>query len=153
MALVQQLLTVAATYMSENVGWTATNALRADLLAHCLGLDMAFHKAHTPGELIERMDGDVTALANFFSQFVILVLGNVLLLIGVLALLFREDWRVGAALTLFALLALAVLRRSSQFRGAGADRGARGQRDAVRLPGGAAGRHRTISAPTAPARM
>jgi len=114
-ALIQQLVTVVATYMSQSVGWTATNALRADLLAHCLGLDMAFHKAHTPGELIERVDGDVTALANFFAQFVILVLGNVLLLIGVLALLFREDWRAGAALTLFTLFALAVLRSSSEF--------------------------------------
>src|ERR1051325_933952 len=100
-ALVQQLGTVVATYMRPSGGWTATNALRSDLLAHCLGLDMAFHKAHSPGELIERVDGDVTALATFFAQFVILVLGNVLLLIGVLALLFREDWRVGAALTLF----------------------------------------------------
>ena len=114
-ALIQQLVTVVATYMSQSVGWTATNALRADLLAHCLGLDMAFHKAHSPGELIERVDGDVTALATFFAQFVILVLGNVLLLIGVLALLFREDWRAGAALTLFALFGLAVLRRSSAF--------------------------------------
>jgi len=114
-ALIQQLVMVAATYMSQSVGWTATNALRADLLAHCLGLDMAFHKAHTPGELIERVDGDVTALANFFSQFVILVLSNVVLLIGVLALLFREDWRAGAALTLFTLIALAVLSRSSNF--------------------------------------
>ncbi len=114
-ALIQQLVTVAATYMSQSVGWTATNALRSDLLAHCLGLDLAFHKAHTPGELIERVDGDVTALATFFAQFVILVLGNLLLLLGVLALLFREDWRAGTGLTLFALVALAVLRRSSAF--------------------------------------
>ncbi len=114
-ALIQQLVSVTATYVSQNVGWTATNALRADLIAHCLGLDMAFHKAHTPGELIERVDGDVTALATFFSQFVILVLGNGLLLIGVLALLFREDWRVGVALSLFAVVALLVLNRSRNF--------------------------------------
>jgi ABC-type multidrug transport system fused ATPase/permease subunit len=114
-ALIQQVISVAATYVSQNVGWTATNALRADLIAHCLGLDMAFHKAHTPGELIERVDGDVTALATFFSQFVILVLGNGLLLLGVLALLFREDWRVGVALSLFAVVALLVLNRSRNF--------------------------------------
>jgi ABC-type multidrug transport system fused ATPase/permease subunit len=114
-ALLQQVVTVAATYVSQSVGWTATNALRADLLAHVLGLDMAFHKARTPGELIERVDGDVTALAQFFSQFVILVLGNALLLLGVIALLFREDWRVGLALALFALFALLVLGRARNF--------------------------------------
>jgi ATP-binding cassette subfamily B protein len=110
-ALVQQVTSVLATYVSENVAWTATNALRADLADHCLRLDMSFHNAHTPGEMIERIDGDVTALSNFFSQFVIRVLGNALLLVGVLALLFREDWRVGLALTGFALVALFTLGR------------------------------------------
>src|SRR3712207_5171716 len=43
-AFAQQLVAVAATYTGENVGWTATNQLRADLAAHCLRLDIAFHK-------------------------------------------------------------------------------------------------------------
>ena len=61
--------------------------------------------------MIERIDGDVTALGGFFSQFVILVLGNALLAAGVLALLYREDWRAGLGLTLFALFALLTLMR------------------------------------------
>jgi ATP-binding cassette, subfamily B, bacterial len=108
-ALLQQALSVAATYVGESVSWAATNELRADLAFHCLKLDLSFHKARTPGELIERIDGDVTALASFFSQFVIQVMGNVVLLIGVLVLLWREDWRVGLGLTGFALIALFVL--------------------------------------------
>ncbi|MGZ3616595.1 MAG: ABC transporter transmembrane domain-containing protein, partial [Ktedonobacteraceae bacterium] len=48
-ALAIQGVTVLATYLSETVAWTATNTLRGDLVAHCLTLDMAFHKAHTPG--------------------------------------------------------------------------------------------------------
>ena len=70
-ALANQALLVGATYLGENIGWTATNALRADLAEHCLRLDLSFHKARTPGELIERIDGDVNTLSNFFSQFVI----------------------------------------------------------------------------------
>ena len=110
-ALTHQVVSVVATYVSENVAWTATNALRADLADHCLRLDMSFHSAHTPGEMIERIDGDVTTLSNFFSQFVIQVVGNALLLIGVLVFLFREDWRVGLTLTGFSLVALLVLTR------------------------------------------
>ena len=110
-ALLQQIISVAATYVGEGVGWTATNQLRADLALHCLRLDQSFHKSRTPGELIERIDGDVTALGLFFSQFVILVLGNAVLMVGVLGLLFREDWRVGLGLSLFALVALATLIR------------------------------------------
>lgn len=108
-ALAQELVAVLATYVSENVAWTATNALRRDLAVHCLRLDMSFHNARTPGELIERIDGDVTTLANFFSQFVIRVLGNALLLVGILLLLFREDWRVGLALTGLAAIGLVLL--------------------------------------------
>jgi ATP-binding cassette, subfamily B, bacterial len=108
-ALATQAVTVGATYLSEQVGWSATNMLRADLALHCLRLDMPFHHHRTPGEMIERIDGDVTALATFFSQFIVRVAGSVLLLLGVLVALFLADWRVGLALSLFALLALAVL--------------------------------------------
>jgi ATP-binding cassette subfamily B protein len=110
-ALVQQGAIVGATYLGENVAWTATNMLRAELADHCLRLDMYFHNAHTPGEMIERIDGDVTALSNFFSQFFIQVIGNGILLLGVVALLLVEDWRVGLVVGTVALSALAVLAR------------------------------------------
>ena len=110
-AVVQQLVNVLAAYVSGRVGWTATNALRADLGKHCLSLDMSFHNDHTPGEMIERIDGDANELGGFFSSFVINLLGNVLLLAGILALLFREDWRAGLALTAFTAVMLTVLAR------------------------------------------
>jgi ATP-binding cassette subfamily B protein len=110
-ALANQAVSILATYISENVAWTATNRLRTDLVAHCLSMDMAFHKAHTSGELIERIDGDVNTLSNFFSQFVVHLLSNVVLLIGVLLLLFSINWGVGLAVSIFALLALLILVR------------------------------------------
>ena len=108
-AVLYQALNVTATWLAENIGWTATNDLRRDLADHLLHLDMDFHKTHTPGELVERVDGDVTALSNFFGQFTINVVGNLLLLFGVLALLFRESVWVGASMTLFALAGLGVM--------------------------------------------
>nr|MDQ2907638.1 ABC transporter transmembrane domain-containing protein [Chloroflexota bacterium] len=88
-ALLNQGITIATTYFSEYVAWTATNQLRTDLVAHCLSLDMGFHKAHTAGELIERIDGDVDLLSNFFSEFVINLLSSALMVVGVLLLFFR----------------------------------------------------------------
>lgn len=110
--VVTQVVSSLATYLSEDVGWTATNGLRADLTLHCLRLDPSFHKAHPPGELIERVDGDTAVLATFFSAFVIRVLGNGLLLIGIVALIAREDWRVGLALLAYTGVALEALRRA-----------------------------------------
>lgn len=108
-AVVTQVFAVTATYLSEQVAWTATNTLRVDLVEHCLNLDLSFHKAHTPGELVERVDGDVNTLSRFFSQFTLQILGNLLLLVGILAILFFEDWRAGVCLTGFTLTALILL--------------------------------------------
>src|SRR5258706_11181409 len=70
-ALVNQGLSVGATYVGENVRWTATNALRADLTLHCLRLHLSFHKAPTPGGLIQRRRRDVPALGDILSQLVV----------------------------------------------------------------------------------
>ncbi|MBW4460421.1 MAG: ABC transporter ATP-binding protein/permease [Nodosilinea sp. WJT8-NPBG4] len=108
-AILQQGLAIATTYFSETIAWRATNTLRLDLARHAMGLDLAFHKAHTPGELVERVDGDVDALSRFFSQFMLQVVGNGLLVVGVLLMVWREDWRAGVSLSLFALMAFGVL--------------------------------------------
>jgi ATP-binding cassette, subfamily B, bacterial len=113
-ALLTQVATVAETYVADNLGWRTTNALRADLTEHVLSLDGLFHAEHGAGELIERIDGDVSAIAGFFSRFVVHVLSNALFMVGVLALLFREDWRVGGLLTLFALGALVYMTRGGR---------------------------------------
>ena len=109
MALASQLITVTETYVAANIGWKATNRVRSDLALHCLQLDPSFHNEHTPGELIERVDGDVATLNNFFSQFTVHLFGNALLMLGILVMLFRIDWRVGASLTGFSILTLVVL--------------------------------------------
>ncbi len=108
-ALGTQVVQVAATYLSELVGWTATNRLRSDLALHCLRLDLPFHNRRTPGEMIERVDGDLTALSTFFSQLVLQVFGSLLLLVGVLVVLFIENTLAGTVLTVFALLSLLAL--------------------------------------------
>lgn len=115
-ALVEQLLGLATTYVSTNLAWQATNQLREDLLRHCLRLDRTFHKAHSPGELLERIDGDVQALGNFFAQLGLNLLNNLLLLIGVLVLLWWTAWPIGLTVTLIASGGLATvdwLRRAA----------------------------------------
>ncbi len=110
-ALVQQFVGVLATYTSGQVGWNATNALRSDLARHALSLDMPFHNSRTPGEMIERIDGDSETLGEFFSTFAVQIVGNLIMLVAVLALLFRENWLAGLALSAFAFVSTAVIIR------------------------------------------
>ena len=111
LALAGQGLSVAETWVAESVSWGATNALRADLLAHLLRLDATFHTTRTQGELIERVDGDVSTLARFFSRFIVYVIGNGILMVAVLGLLYYMDWRTGLGLSAFVALALILMLR------------------------------------------
>jgi len=113
LSILQQLLGVSEAYVSEDIGWAATNDLRADLTRHVLQLDTSFHNTHSPGELIERIDGDVGVLANFFSQFILRIFGNAVFILGVVVVLFFTDWRIGFALggfSVVAIIALTLLR-------------------------------------------
>ena len=114
-SLIAQVLTVLAVYVGQRVGWTATNQLRGELAAHILSLDLSFHKSQTSGAVIERVDGDVNVLANFFSNLVVLLASNLLLIAGILALLFREGWQVGLSMTVFVLFALWSIRYVRRF--------------------------------------
>ncbi len=104
----QKAVALIAVYLGEDLGWAATNQLRADLVTHCMRLDMGFHKLCTPGELIERIDGDVSKLAESFSALVVQMLGNSLLLIGVLVLIFRQSWPFGLIGLVYALLMFGI---------------------------------------------
>jgi ATP-binding cassette subfamily B protein/ATP-binding cassette subfamily C protein len=98
-SLAQQAATVGAVYWSERVAWTATNALR---------LDPTFHQAHTPGELSERVDGDVNALAHFLYDLTLELAGNVLLFVGIVVAVAVVDARLGLAFALLSGAALAT---------------------------------------------
>lgn len=109
MAILQQLFGIGAVYLGENVAWVATNQLREKLTLHSLQLDMRFHNNTNPGAMIERIDGDISLLSSFFSQLVIRIFGNIVLLFGIIAVLFHEDWRLGLAFGIFALIMLGIL--------------------------------------------
>lgn len=111
LALVEQGAATAATYFGEDLVWKTTNVMRSDLTRHCLGLDLSFHAGRTPGELIERIDGDVSALSNFFSNFAIQLMGNALFIVGVLAVLFSQDWRAGATVLVYVAVTFFLLDR------------------------------------------
>lgn len=109
LAVIGQGAAIAETWVAERLSWRVTNTLREDLARRLLSLDSAFHHAHTPGALLERVDGDVGALARLFSRFTVSIVGNGLLMAGILVLLSTLDWRIGLGLTLFTTLALGVM--------------------------------------------
>ncbi len=114
LSAVQQVFSVGAAWLAELVGWNATNDLRRDLAAHLLRLDMSFHKRHTPGEMVERVDGDVTALSNFFGKFAVHIVGNALLVLAALILIARESLLLGAVVAVVSIGGFVGMARLQQ---------------------------------------
>ncbi|MCU6711934.1 ABC transporter ATP-binding protein [Paenibacillus sp. J5C_2022] len=109
LAVCNQLLGVAVTYLGSDVSWRTTNRLRGDLLKHCLRLDMRFHNRRTPGEMIERIDGDVTSISNFFAMFIVQVIGSFVLLAGILGFMYTVNVPIAVVMTVFTLLSVLVM--------------------------------------------
>lgn len=120
--LAGQAVSALAVYSSTVVAWEATNRLRADLALHCLGLDMRFHHARTPGEMIQRIDSDVGILGNFFSQFAVQMAANGVLVVAILALIFGENTWVGIILVIYVAVAFRLLLRVQKAGGESFDR-------------------------------
>ena len=111
----RQLSRGLIAYFGESVAWSATNRLRTDLLRHTVGLDLSFVNRHTPGVMLERIDGDSNQLATFFSQLSLRLLRGILLLAGILIALLIEDWRLCLALLGFAAAVTLILVKLRSF--------------------------------------
>jgi ATP-binding cassette subfamily B protein len=108
-AVINQLLTVTLDYLGNDVAWRSTNRIRTHLFKHALRLDMRYHNLKTPGEMIERIDGDVTHMSNFFGMFLVQIVGSFVLLAGILGYMYVNSWPIAVALTTFTAVSIGVM--------------------------------------------
>jgi ABC-type multidrug transport system fused ATPase/permease subunit len=108
-AVATQLLAVTVTRYATVTAWGTTNGLRLRLTRHVLGLDHEFHRRHTPGELIQRVDGDVTSVSDFLGQVVPKAVGGALLILGMLGVVGVIDWRLGLGMAIYLGIVVALL--------------------------------------------
>ena len=108
---VAQVLAVIVAWRATTAAWATTNELRLDMTRHVLGLDHEFHRRHTPGELIQRVDGDVTSVSEFLGLVVPKALGAALTIIGMVVVLAVLDWRLAVGLVVYLGATFAVVVR------------------------------------------
>jgi ABC-type multidrug transport system fused ATPase/permease subunit len=109
--VLNQLLDAGASYLGTDIGWSATNRLREELSAHLFALDMGFHNDTTPGEMIERVDGDVTAISEFISRFLVRLIAAGVLLAGVVVVSWIESPVMGLSISIYVVVVVALLVR------------------------------------------
>ncbi len=86
LGLVSSVLTVAVTWRATVAAWQITNGLRHDLAGYVLSADLGFHRDRTPGELVTRVDADITSMTEFLSTVVAQLLAIAALAVGAVVL-------------------------------------------------------------------
>ncbi len=107
--IARQVMSIAVAWTATDLAWLVTNELRSKLTRHVLKLDLAFHRSTSPGELVSRVDGDVTALSDFVASFAVKAAAALVTLVGLVMVLLVRDWQVGVGLAVYLGLAIAAM--------------------------------------------
>lgn len=67
--------------------------IRLDMLRHLMGLRGSFHQSHPPGQLIERVQGDVTVINQVWTQFATGLGRDLIAIIWLFGVALWVDWR------------------------------------------------------------
>jgi ABC-type multidrug transport system fused ATPase/permease subunit len=110
-ALGVAVLDLVVVWWSARVSWRVGNRLRERLAAHALRLEQAWHGRHSPGQLIERIDGDVEAMAIFFAGMAVQIVGNALLIAGIVVVAAVIEPVAGLVLAVTAVVSASVMIR------------------------------------------
>jgi ATP-binding cassette subfamily B multidrug efflux pump len=111
-ALLATLLTLyvlraAEEYLMTLSGQRVIHDLRATLFGHLLRLEAAFFDGNPVGRLMTRVLNDVEAVGEAFTSGLFAVIGDVVVLAGVVGVMLWLDWRL--ALVTFSLVPVLVV--------------------------------------------
>jgi ATP-binding cassette subfamily B protein len=103
------------TNLMQYTGQLAMFDLRRELMAHLQRLDLAFYDRNPVGRLVTRVTTDVDVLNDLFASGLVTILGDILVLVFILAIMFSfSPLLTGIMLAVmpFVILTTAIFRRS-----------------------------------------
>ncbi len=116
LGLLSSGMTVIVTWRATIAAWSITNSLRHELTDAVLRADLAFHRDRTPGELVTRVDADVTSMTQFLSTVVAQLIAIAALAVGTVVVALVVEPVLAPALavtcTMVGLVTWAVRNRS-----------------------------------------
>lgn len=101
------LATRAQQYFLSMVGQRMLTNIRRDLFVHLQELSLVYHDTHIVGVTVSRVMNDVATINDLLSQGIITLLGDLLILIGIIIIMLTMNVRL--ALLTFIVLPLMVL--------------------------------------------
>jgi ATP-binding cassette subfamily B protein len=109
--IISGILTYIQTIVMAKVGVKIITRIKAELFNHLLTLPISFFDKNQVGELIARVESDSEKVKQFFSQFSLMILGNILFFIGMFAVLFFKN----AQLTSWLMIPIFIVGFSTMF--------------------------------------
>jgi ATP-binding cassette, subfamily B, multidrug efflux pump len=103
--LIQSLMQVWSTILSNFLGQTVIKDLRNQVYSYLTGLRLKFYDNTPVGTLVTRTISDIETIADVFSEGLINITGDILQIIFILGFMFYLDWQ----LTLVSLSVLPFL--------------------------------------------
>jgi ABC-type multidrug transport system fused ATPase/permease subunit len=103
--IVRAVASIVQKVLLTRISQLSVADIRQDLLAHLMVLDTAYHQTHSPGYLMQRVEGDVDAISKVWRTIITGAGRDVIALISLFAVAISVDWRW----TLVALLGAPIL--------------------------------------------
>jgi ATP-binding cassette subfamily B protein len=110
-ALCRGVCSYAQHAIASRIGYEMVYTLRRELFVHLQQLSLSFHHRARSGELFAKVISDTNALKDVLASMVLTFSADLLLLIGMFAIMFALNWQ----LTLVALATLPVLSYVLQY--------------------------------------
>ena len=103
--LTRAVTSIVQRVILTRIAQTVAGEIRAALLRHLMTLDAAFHQRHPPGTLIERVQGDVSAINNVWTGIILGFGRDAVAVVALFGVALSVDWRW----TLIALVGIPLL--------------------------------------------
>jgi ATP-binding cassette subfamily B multidrug efflux pump len=84
----------------ETIGQHIMVKLKRKLFDHILSLDVSYFDKHPVGRLMARIESDTEALRMLFTNTVVLLIGDAILIVGIFAVMYYYSWRLALILSM-----------------------------------------------------
>ena len=95
MLLVQTAAQYYQTYLTNSLGQSVIRNLRIDVFNHITSLRLKYFDRTPIGVLITRTVSDLETIADIFSEGLISIIGDLLLVVAIVAYMLIRDWKLG----------------------------------------------------------
>ncbi|MBO4326240.1 MAG: ABC transporter ATP-binding protein [Clostridia bacterium] len=103
-AILLALSMLASYYQAvvlQRTGQRIITSIREDVFSHTLSLSHGQLNSIPVGKLVTRVSGDVGAISQLFTEIVVNLFKNIIIIVGVLAAMLILNWRLTAVVMMF----------------------------------------------------